>query len=191
VSSSDPPGRGRGRAASSDLTSELSGLRGPAPDDTPTAQWPPGMGGSLGGPPPKAKPRPAPAAVRTGGPRRARLTIRRVDPWSVLKFTLLFSLCLLVVGIVAVASLYYALDRLAVFDSINEMIRDLTAEGTGETATGGLEIYFRAKTIIGGAAILGLLNTIIMTALATLCAFLYNLVADIVGGIEVVLGEHD
>jgi len=191
VSSSDLPGRGRGRAVSSDLTSELGDLRGPTPDDAPTAQWPPGMGGSLGGPPPKVKPKPAPAVVRTGGPRRARLTIRRVDPWSVLKFTLLFSLCMLVVGVVAVAALYYALDRLEVFDAINKQLKLLTEEGSGDTATGGLEIYFQGKTIIGGAAILGLLNTIIMTALATLFAFIYNLVADIVGGIEVVLGEHD
>jgi hypothetical protein len=191
VSSSDLPGRGRGRAASSDLTGELSGLRGTPPDETPTAQWPPGTSGSLGGPPPKVKTKPAPAAVRTGGPRRARLTIRRVDPWSVLKFTLLFSLCMLVVGVVAVAALYYALDRLEVFESINKQLKLLTEEGSGATATGGLEIYFRGKTIIGGAAILGLLNTIIMTALATLFAFIYNLVADIVGGIEVVLGEHD
>ena len=196
MTSSDIPGRGRGRPLSSnDLTSELSGLRGappPPPEAAPTAQWPPSMAGSLGGPPPAPKPKTAPAVVKkSGGARRARLTIRRVDPWSVLKFTLLFSLCVLVIGVAAVAALYYALDRLEVFEAINKGLQDLTQEGSGEQATGGLEIYFGAKTIIGGAAILGLLNTIIMTALATLFAFLYNLVADIVGGIEVVLAEHD
>lgn len=141
---------------------------------------------------------PSPTVTRPGGPvprgpRRARLTVRHVDPWSVLKFTALFSICMLVIGVVAVAALYYALDRLNVFDEINKMIRDLTATeaADGEARTGGLEVYFQPKTIIGGAALLGVLNCFILTALATIGAFLYNLVSDIVGGIEVVLAERE
>jgi len=140
---------------------------------------------------------PTPAA-RTAAPavkahRRARLTVRHVDPWSVLKFTFLFSLCMLIIGIVAVAALYYALDRLQVFDEINKFVKSLTVTPAqdGAAETGGLEVYFQPNRIIGGAAIVGALNAIIITALATLGAFLYNLVSDIVGGIEVVLAERD
>lgn len=176
----------RSQAVGSELT---NGLRGGGTREAPAPPRPADRAGSLGAP--SAPSVTSGTATRPGGPRRARLTIRRVDPWSVLKFTLLFTLCLLVVGVVAVAALYAALDRLEVFDAINNSVKNLTQEGSGASATGGVEIYFRPKTIIGGAALLGLLNTIIMTALATLCAFLYNLVADIVGGIEVVLGEHD
>jgi hypothetical protein len=144
--------------------------------------------GSLA-PPPAARP----AAPPVKAHRRARLTVRHVDPWSVLKFTALFSLCMLIIGIVAVAALYYALDRLQVFDEINKFVKSLTVtpakDGTAET--GGLEVYFQPKRIIGGAALIGALNAIIITALATLGAFLYNLVSDIVGGIEVVLAERD
>lgn len=125
------------------------------------------------------------------GARRARLTIRRVDPWSVLKFTLLFSVCMLVIGVVAVAALYAALDKLEVFKTIHDFVLDQTGSGQGATRTGGFEITFRARWFIGGAALLGAVNTVIFTALATLGAFLYNLCSDIVGGIEVVLGERD
>jgi hypothetical protein len=147
------------------------------------------LAGSLA-PPPVAR---RPAAPATKAHRRARLTVRHVDPWSVLKFTALFSLCMLIIGIVAVAALYYALDRLQVFDEINKFVKSLTVTPAkeGSPETGGLEVYFQPKRIIGGAALIGALNAIIVTALATLAAFLYNLVSDIVGGIEVVLAERD
>jgi len=110
-----------------------------------------------------------------------------------LKFALLFSMCMLVIGVVAVAALYYALDKLEVFDTIHTFVLELTQGGGAQanTKTGGIDITFKAKWFIGGAAILGAVNTVIFTALATLGAFLYNLCSDIVGGIEVVLGERD
>ena len=157
------------------------------------------LAGSLGGPPVATR-TPEPVTAPPGavpvrlGPRRARLTIRRLDPWSVLKFALLFSLCMLVIGVVAVAALYAALDKLEVFDSVNKFVLELTqspASRGSEAPTGGINVVFNPKAIIGGAAILGMVNVVIFTALATLGAFLYNLCADIVGGIEVVLGERD
>jgi hypothetical protein len=155
------------------------------------------VSGSLGGPPTVAMRAPAsvgapPVAVRLG-PRRALLTIRRVDPWSVLKFALLFSVCLLIIGVVAVAALYAALDKLEVFDSVNKFVKELTQSDArgGGNPTGGINVVFNPKAIIGGATILGIVNVIVFTALSTLGAFLYNLCADIVGGIEVVLGERD
>jgi hypothetical protein len=123
--------------------------------------------------------------------RRARLVVRRVDPWSVLKFSLLFSLCLLVVFVVAVAALYFALQALGVFDSINQFVRDLTQANAGGTSTGGFDVTFSATRVIGGAAVIGLINVVIITAISTLGAFLYNLCSDIVGGIEVTLAERE
>jgi hypothetical protein len=122
--------------------------------------------------------------------RRAKLVVRRIDPWSVLKFSLVYSLCLMIVFVVAVAALYLALDSLGVFKSINGFVRDITNTG-GSKGTGGLEFAFTPGAIIGGATVIGLLQVILSTAIATLCAFLYNLVADIVGGIEVTLAERD
>jgi hypothetical protein len=131
---------------------------------------------------------PLKAAAKT---RRARLVVRRIDPWSVLKFSLLFSLCLLVVFVVAVAALYFALQALGVFDSVNQFVRDLTQANAGGTSTGGFDVTFSATRVIGGAAVIGLINVVIITAISTLGAFLYNLCSDIVGGIEVTLAERE
>jgi hypothetical protein len=109
----------------------------------------------------------------------------------VLKFSLLFSLCLLIVFVVAVAALYFALQALGVFDSVNRFVRDLTEANSGGTATGGFDVTFSATRVIGGAAVIGLINVVIITAISTLGAFLYNLCSDIVGGIEVTLAERE
>jgi hypothetical protein len=130
------------------------------------------------------------SAVAPARLRRSKLVVRRIDPWSVLKFSLVFSLCLMVVFVVAVAALYFALDSLGVFDSINGFVKDITDTG-GTNSTGGLQFAFTPGAIIGGATVLGLLQVVLSTAIATLCAFLYNLVADIVGGIEITLSERD
>ena len=123
--------------------------------------------------------------------RRARLVLRRVDPWSVLKFSLIFSLCLLVVFVVAVIALYLALDALGVFTSLNEFVETLTATDSGGQSATGVDIVFSGGRVIGGSIVIGLINVVIITAIATLGAFLYNLCADIVGGIEVVLAERE
>lgn len=108
------------------------------------------------------------------------------------KFSLLFSLCLLLIGVVAVAALYFALDAMGVFDSVRQTVRDVTGVtgASGET-TGGIDILFSPWRIIGWAAVLGAVNVVIITALSTLGAFLYNLCADIIGGIEITLAERD
>jgi hypothetical protein len=48
-----------------------------------------------------------------------------------------------------------------------------------------------AQGVIGTAAVLGALNVLLFTSLATLGAFIYNVCADLVGGIEVTLAERD
>ncbi|HWB35011.1 MAG TPA: DUF3566 domain-containing protein, partial [Rugosimonospora sp.] len=45
--------------------------------------------------------------------------------------------------------------------------------------------------VIGTAGVIGLVNVVLFTALATLGAFIYNVCADLVGGIEVTLSEKD
>ncbi|MEP6696557.1 MAG: DUF3566 domain-containing protein [Pseudonocardiales bacterium] len=119
--------------------------------------------------------------------RRARLQVRRVDPWSVMKFSLVFSVVLCVVLIVAVAILYLLLSGMGVFDSINTTVTSFTAT-TNDVKPAPL---FSAKGVIGVAALIGVADIFLLTAIATLGAFAYNLCADLVGGIEVTLAEHE
>jgi hypothetical protein len=130
------------------------------------------------------------AAAAARSPRRARLQLRRIDPWSVMKFSFAVSLVLFVVLVVATSVLYGILDGMGVFSSVNTTVQDFTAGGAGgEAESVGLAI--NAKGVIGGAALLGLLNTVLFTAMTTLGAFVYNVCADLVGGVEVTLAERD
>jgi hypothetical protein len=127
------------------------------------------------------------ATVSTSrGPRRARLSVKRVDPWSVMKFSFAVSFVLLVVIIVATSVLYLALDAMGVFNSVNKTLAELfTSNGGGEP------FKITAGMVIGVSAILGAINVVLFTALMTLGAFVYNVCADLVGGVEVTLAERE
>jgi hypothetical protein len=120
------------------------------------------------------------------GPRRARLVVRRLDPWSVMKFSFAVSLVMFVVLIVATAVLYLALDQMGVFESVNKMLNDTV---NSKDSSGGLRVT--AIGVIGTSALLGAVGIVLITALGTLGSFVYNVCADLVGGIEVTLAEKD
>ncbi|HVU71444.1 MAG TPA: DUF3566 domain-containing protein [Mycobacteriales bacterium] len=182
---------GEGRSGSIPPSVGWTGRVAP-PTITPGAGAPPVREPSPG-PRPAAPPAPARpvGAPRTGiGPRRARLVIRTVDPWSVLKLSLVYSVCLLVVGVVAVAIIYGVLSALGVFDSLSKFLDTVTDAGPG-TSSSSSSHSFSGTVVIGGSAIVLAVNALLLTALATLGAFLYNLCASFVGGIEVTLTEPD
>jgi hypothetical protein len=121
------------------------------------------------------------------GPRRARLHLKRIDPWSVMKFSFAVSLVLFVVAIVATSVLYLALDAMNVFESINKAF----AEVTGQAGGAADAFKITAKGVIGTAVLLGAVNMVLFTALMTLGAFVYNVCADLVGGVELTLSEKE
>ena len=107
-----------------------------------------------------------------------------IPPWAwTAAFILLF-----VVVIVATSVLYLALDAMDVFNSVNKMLADIVSSTGG---TGNNSFRITAKGVIGGAALLGVVNVVLFTALATLGSFIYNVCADLVGGIELTLAEKD
>src|SRR5262249_31137448 len=131
--------------------------------------------------------RTAVSGAASRGPRRARLFVKRIDPWSVMKFSFAVSFVLFFVAIVATSVLYLALDAMSVFDSVNKALADMIGASGGKN--GGFKIT--ALGVIGVAGVLGLVNVVLFTALATLSAFIYNVCADLVGGIEVTLSEKE
>ena len=126
------------------------------------------------------------SSAASRGPRRARLFLKRIDPWSVMKFSFAVAFVLFFVAIVATAVLYLALDAMGVWDSVNKALADMIG-ANGSKAT----FKITALGVIGTAGVLGLVNVVLFTALATLSAFIYNVCADLVGGIEVTLSEKD
>jgi hypothetical protein len=113
------------------------------------------------------------------------MQIRRIDPWSALKVSLLLSVAMFFVWMIAVAFLYLVLGGMGVWSKLNSNVGDLLTNNTG-----GGELV-SSGAIFGGALMIGLVNIVLMTAMATIGAFVYNLATDIVGGVEVTLADRD
>ncbi|MFC5950552.1 DUF3566 domain-containing protein [Pseudonocardia lutea] len=120
-------------------------------------------------------------------PRQALLQVKRFDPWSVLKLALVLAVVLFFIWLVAVGVLYGVLDGMGVWDRLNGTYADLVSGG-GQGGGGSL---ISAGSVFGFAAIIGAINSLLFAVALTVGAFVYNVSADLVGGIEVTLSERD
>jgi hypothetical protein len=136
--------------------------------------------------------RPAPAGFPSQGApssRKAQLAIARIEPWSVMKFSFMISLVGWVILFVAVALLYFVLQKIGVFNSIEHTVGLVTSSKTRSGANAAS--WFSASRVLGYTMLIGAVNVILITALSTVGAVLYNLVTMLAGGIEVTLKETD
>jgi Transmembrane domain of unknown function (DUF3566) len=137
-------------------------------------------------------PRPGPGGAQAAGSastRKAQLTVSRIEPWSVMKFSFMISLVGWVILFVAVAIVYFVLSKLGVFHSIENTVGLVTASKAHAGANAAS--WFSASRVLGYTMLVGAVNVILITALATVGAVLYNLVTMLAGGIEVTLKETD
>ncbi len=130
-----------------------------------------------------------PAATRAQ-PRRAQLTLMRFEPWSVMKFSFLISLVCWVVLFVVVTLLYFTLSKLGVFHAIETNWRLVTSSKTNPAGS-RIAQWFSASRVLGYTMLIGAVNVVLITALATIGSVLYNLITALTGGIEVTLKESD
>jgi len=128
------------------------------------------------------------AGPRTVKPaRRARLRLTRIDPWSVMKLAFLLSIALGVVTIVSVLILWGVLGAAGVWDSINKSVNDIVGDGSVWNITD----YLGTSRVVGFTMIISVIDVVLLTAVATLSAFLYNMAAALLGGVEITLSEED
>lgn len=120
--------------------------------------------------------------------RKARLRLDRLDPWSVMKTAFLFSIAFGVMGVASVAVLWSVFAGSDTMDYINDFVNGLMAQEQGGTVF-DIRQYLGWERVVGLTAVLTAINVVIFTAVATLFAFLYNLAAIIMGGLEVTLAE--
>jgi hypothetical protein len=133
--------------------------------------------------------RPRGAQLRRPARRQAMLTLARVEPWSVMKFSFVASVVAFIILFVAVAVLYMVLAALGVFDSLQHTVSTITgAQGTSGT---DISHYYSASVVLGYTAMLGALNIVLITAMTTVGSVIYNLIAKTIGGIEVTLRETE
>ncbi|OPF79208.1 hypothetical protein VT50_0216070 [Streptomyces antioxidans] len=121
--------------------------------------------------------------------RKARLRVARVDPWSVMKVSFLLAIALGICTVIAVAVLWMVMDAMGVFSAVGGTISDATEsqEGSGFD----LESFLSLPRVLGFTGIIAVINVVLATALATLGAFIYNLSAGFVGGVELTLAEDE
>ncbi|GEL96122.1 hypothetical protein CCO02nite_27800 [Cellulomonas composti] len=115
-----------------------------------------------------------------------RLAISRIDPWSVMKLSFLLSVAFGVLIVVAVAVVWYTLNGLHVFVNINDLVTQITG---AESKTDILQ-YVEFKRVISAATLVAVVDVFLLTALATIGAFLYNIVAALVGGLHVTMTDE-
>jgi hypothetical protein len=127
----------------------------------------------------------AASEARPGRTRRARLRLVRVDPWSVMKTAFLLSIAFGIMCIVAVFIIWSVLGAANVFDSINASIEQVLDENFT------IQDYIGMDRVLSITMLVAVLDVVLLTAIATLGAFLYNLAASLLGGLEVTLAEDD
>lgn len=137
-------------------------------------------------PPVATDQRPAATTTRPVGPRRARLLVTRLDPWSVMKTAFMLSVSLAVVVLVAIALLWWTLSVTGVFAAIGRTIDDVA--GSTTTSFDFLSLVGFSR-VMGVALVLAAIEIVLVSALTTLFAFLYNLSVGLTGGLEVTLSE--
>ena len=146
---------------------------------TTTAQRRPSAAPAAGTGPNQAAGRPRPS-------RRARLRVTRVDPWSVMKMSFLLSVALGIVTIVSVLILWSVLGAAGVWDSINKSVNDIVGQGS----VWNISNYLGTSRVVGFTMIISVVDVILLTAVGTLSAFLYNMAAALLGGVELTLAEE-
>jgi hypothetical protein len=115
----------------------------------------------------------------TADPAAVRRTLMRVETGSVLKFSVLFSLTCGLVLLLAGGVLYLILAKTGFVGTLESTINN----------AGFPRFRLRARTVFEILAVLTLAGAIAWTAILVLAAFLFNLVADAAGGIDITLKE--
>jgi hypothetical protein len=147
-----------------------------------------GAGGTQPGRAPR-KSRGAGKPTASRPPRRARLRLTRIDPWSVMKTSFLLAIAFAVVTVVSVFIIWSVLAAAGVWDSINQTVQDVV--GGEDASTWDVEKYVGISRVMGFTLLVSVVDVILITAIATLGAFLYNMAAALVGGVELTLAEDE
>jgi isoprenylcysteine carboxyl methyltransferase (ICMT) family protein YpbQ len=124
------------------------------------------------------------ATARRPG-RRARLTIRRIDPWSTLKFSFFYGIAGMIVLIVSVVVLYGIVDAMGVIASLRSFFVSVQSQNSSSITQ-----WFGFGRVLLITVVVGVVNVVLFTAFATLTAFIYNVTTDLVGGVEITLAER-
>jgi hypothetical protein len=128
------------------------------------------------------------AAATSGRPtgRRVRLAVTRIDPWSAMKMSLLLSTAAAIGLIVGTMLLWSILNGMGVFGDVDGLIKSLQ-NNTADPFS--IMDYIGFTRVTSLAMVVGVFNVVLLTALGTLSAYLYNISAALVGGVQLTLTD--
>jgi hypothetical protein len=130
----------------------------------------------------KPRPRPARPAARTVYERRYRQTVRSVDLWSVLKISICFYLCGLIVTLMAGVFLWVIASAFGVIENVESFFGDLLNSN---------DFHFLSWGVLQSATLVGLVLVCLMVVSTVIAAAFYNLFSDLLGGIEIDVVEEE
>ncbi|GAA1944676.1 hypothetical protein GCM10009689_27390 [Brevibacterium antiquum] len=119
------------------------------------------------------------------GPRTVRLTVSAVDPWSVMKMSFLMSVAIGIATIVAFVVLWVVLQATGVMSGLEATISEVAGAESAEKIVG----IFGFGRVVAAGFIIAVINIVLMTALSTLAAFIYNIGSLIAGGFHLTLTD--
>jgi len=127
------------------------------------------------------------ASVDASG-RQASLRLNHIEPWSVTRIAFAVSVAMMIVGVVAVTIFWVVLSITGVWGQVNDSITSVLSD---DSSSFDITDYLGFWRLVGLTLVLSAINVVLMTALATIAAHLYNLAAQLLGGVEVTFGEDN
>jgi len=118
-------------------------------------------------------------------PRRTRVVVKKVGPWSVLRFSLFFYFCFMLAAWVGLFIVYKFLGSIGVLHSFEDFMRKLSGGNTHWE-----NWSFHTGWIFSRLFMIGLVMVVFGSIVNLIGAFLYNLLAEFLGGIELTLAER-
>jgi len=128
-----------------------------------------------------------PGGDRPAAPRRVKLSVSRVDPWSVMKLSFLLSVAVGIAGVVMIVALWLILSGMGVFTDMSRTVD--TILNTSNGAKFDLMDYVGLGRVVSLSIVIAVIDVILMTAISTLGAFLYNVCSSLVGGLQITLTD--
>lgn len=128
------------------------------------------------------------AAPGDGDPRRVKLTMSRIDPFSVMKISFLLSVALGIASVIVVVALWLMLNSMGVFSVISDTISSFQQASATDSRFSLVE-FLSLGRVVSLTIVFGVINMILLTAIATITAYIYNICAALVGGTQVTLTD--